>query len=108
MRAARLPLRRLAALAVPLALAGCALNPPPDAKALAADAMPALKIPESWATKGSAPGAVGSGWLASFADPKLDALVAEALANNPDLRAAAARVERASALAVQAGSTLYP
>ncbi|MBK8322278.1 MAG: efflux transporter outer membrane subunit [Betaproteobacteria bacterium] len=108
MRAARLPLRRLAALAVPLALAGCALNPPPDAKALAADAMPALKIPESWATKGSAPGAVGSGWLASFADPKLDALVAEALANNPDLRAAAARVERATALAVQAGSTLYP
>ena len=108
MRSARLSLRRLAALAVLAALTGCALNAPPDAKTLNADAMPALKTPESWATKGAAAGAVGSGWLASFADPRLDALVAEAIANNPDLRSAAARVERASALAVQAGSTLYP
>ena len=108
MRAAFIPARRLAALAVPLALAACALNPPPDAKTLAADAMPAVKPPASWAAPGATAGAVADGWLASFADPRLEALVAEAIAYNPDLRVAAARVERASALAVQAGSTLYP
>jgi hypothetical protein len=61
MRAAFIPARRLAALAVPLALAACALNPPPDAKTLAADAMPAVKPPASWAAPGATAGAVADG-----------------------------------------------
>lgn len=108
MRVDRVPAPRLAAIAVAFALAGCALNAPPDAKTLARESMPSVKAPEAWTARGTAPGAVGSGWLAAFADPRLEALVAEALANNPDIRLAAARVERASALATQAGSTLYP
>jgi outer membrane protein, multidrug efflux system len=99
---------RAAPLAAALALAGCALNQPPDPQALRADAMPSVKVPEAWASQGVSAGAVIDNWLASFADKELSALVDEALANNMDLRVAAARVERAAAYARQAGSTLYP
>jgi NodT family efflux transporter outer membrane factor (OMF) lipoprotein len=99
---------RAAPLAVALALAGCALNQPPDAKTLAADAMPALKVPATYTASGGAAGAVFDNWLATFSDAQLTALVDEALANNFDLRVAAAKVERAAAYAKQAGSTLYP
>jgi len=99
---------RAAPLAVALALGGCALNQPPDPQALRADAMPSVKVPEAWVSPGAATGAVSDNWLASFADRQLVALVDEALANNLDLRVAAARVERAAAYARQAGSTLYP
>ena len=44
----------------------------------------------------------------AFSDPQLDALVREALANNPDLRVAAARVEQAAGYVKVAGATLYP
>jgi NodT family efflux transporter outer membrane factor (OMF) lipoprotein len=53
-------------------------------------------------------GAVSDRWLASFNDPQLDALVREALANNPDLQVAAARVEQAASFVKVAGATLYP
>jgi NodT family efflux transporter outer membrane factor (OMF) lipoprotein len=104
----RLPALRLAAFAVPLALAGCVLNPPPDREKLLADALPTVKAPEAWRSPGGAPGAVQDDWLAALSDQALAALVTEALANNYDLRIAAARVERASAYAKQAGATLYP
>lgn len=47
-------------------------------------------------------------WLDSFHSRQLDALVREAQANNRDLQAAAAGVERARALAVKAGAALKP
>ncbi|APV49372.1 hypothetical protein BWI17_06575 [Betaproteobacteria bacterium GR16-43] len=99
---------RFAPLVLALLVPGCAIKQTPDAKALAADAMPAIAVPPAWAAPGSVPGAVSPGWLATLADPRLDALVSEALANNFDLRVAATRVERAAAYATQAGSTLYP
>jgi NodT family efflux transporter outer membrane factor (OMF) lipoprotein len=101
-------LLRAAPLAAALALAGCALNQPPEREALRADAMPSVKTPEAWVAQGGAPGAVQDDWLATFADERLRALVFEALASNFDSRVAAARVERAAAYAKQAGSTLYP
>ena len=97
-----------APLAAALALAGCALNQPPDREALRADAMPSVKAPGAWVSPGGAPGAVQDDWLATFGDEQLRALVFEALASNFDIRLAAARVERAAAYAKQAGSTLYP
>ncbi len=51
---------------------------------------------------------VASNWLASFGDPALDALVAEALQYNTDLRAAAVRVELAAGYAKAAGASIYP
>lgn len=52
--------------------------------------------------------AVQSGWLASFGDEHLTELVIEALANNADLAASAARVEAAAGHARQAGALLSP
>jgi multidrug efflux system outer membrane protein len=47
-------------------------------------------------------------WWTEFKDPALTALVDEALKNNQDLAAAAARVEQARAIAGVAKSALYP
>lgn len=47
-------------------------------------------------------------WWSMFGDPKLDAMVAQALAGNPSLRAVEARVRTARALADAARSALYP
>lgn len=52
--------------------------------------------------------AVQAGWIESFNDPALTALVIEAQANNRDLAAAAANVDRSWALARQAGAALAP
>jgi outer membrane protein, multidrug efflux system len=55
-----------------------------------------------------AQGAVQDNWLASFGDSTLDSLVREALAANPDLRAAAARMRQATEYLVQARAPQYP
>ncbi|WP_018268406.1 TolC family protein [Methylosinus sp. LW4] len=47
-------------------------------------------------------------WWIVWRDPLLDRLIAEALAGNPDLRIAKARVEEARALVTVAESALYP
>jgi len=87
--------------------AGCALKAPPGRADVQQSALPGLATPDAW--RGTAtPGTVGDDWLASFGDPRLDALVAEALANNPDLKAAAARVEKAAAYVDAAGGGLLP
>src|SRR6185369_7491244 len=91
---------------------GCALLPPPDSAETRRDALPNFLLPGQWFSKRvppvAAPDVVGDGWLATFNDPQLDALVREALAHNPDLRVAAARVEQAAGYAKLAGATLYP
>jgi len=89
-------------------LAGCALKAPPERDEVRQEALPNLAMPAQWVQAGGAAGAVSSGWLADFNDPGLDALVREAIANNPDLRAAAARIEQAAAYVKAAGATLYP
>ena len=70
--------------------------------------MPNVALPDKWTAQGAAAGAVADGWLSSFRDPRLDALVREAITNNVDLRVAAARVEQSAAYAKLAGATLYP
>jgi len=87
---------------------GCALAPPPEGDELRREALPNLTALPQWAAKGGAPGPVTAGWLATFSDTQLDALVREAIVNNPDLRVAAARVEQAAGYARLAGATLYP
>ena len=96
------------AAAVAATLAGCALKAPPPREDVAAQALPNFRVQESWAATAASSSAVTDRWLASFNDPQLDALVAEALAFNPDLRVAAARVEQAAAYVQLSGATLYP
>jgi len=47
-------------------------------------------------------------WWQGFRDPKLNALIDQALANNHDLRIAVARVREANAIGAVAESALYP
>ena len=85
----RSALRMLAAASV-VAFAGCAVPPPPDGEDLRSQALPATHVPEQWSQGAAWKGDVVDGWLALFADPELDKLVAEAMAYNADLRAAGA------------------
>jgi len=101
-------LRSVLAMAVATALAACALKPPPGRDELAQEAAANRQVPQKWTAQGGAPGTVADGWLASFSDTQLDELAKEALAYNPDLRVAAARVEQATAYQKVAGATLYP
>jgi multidrug efflux system outer membrane protein len=89
-----------------LTLAGCALKHPP----FGADIMPESareQIPGSWAGPHRS-GAVVPDWIRTFHDPELTALVADAVERNPDLKAAAARVEASRAAVRIAASSLYP
>jgi NodT family efflux transporter outer membrane factor (OMF) lipoprotein len=101
-------LRSILAATVASALVGCALKSPPERDALAQEAAASRQVPQKWTAAGGAPGAVGDRWLATFSDTQLDQLVREALAFNPDLRVAAARVEQAAAYQKVAGALLYP
>ena len=96
------------ALAVFAALAGCALKPSPKPEDIRPQAMPNVAVPGQWAAEGAATSPVAGGWLATFDDARLHALVTEAIAYNPDLRVAATRVEVASEYVNIADSTLYP
>ncbi len=96
----------LLAIASSLVLAGCAIHQPP----FGADIMPEsarAKIPGSWAGPHRS-GEVVPGWIRNFGDPELNALVADAVERNPDLKAAAARVEASRAAVRVAASSLYP
>src|SRR5437868_15415361 len=96
----------LLAIASSLVLAGCAIHQPP----FGADIMPEYaraKIPGRWAGSHRS-GEVVPGWIRNFGDPELNALVADAVERNPDLKAAAARVEASRAAVRIAASSLYP
>ncbi|HEY6868793.1 MAG TPA: efflux transporter outer membrane subunit, partial [Novosphingobium sp.] len=88
-------------------LAGCAAIPrlPPQ---------PATLTPAGVAANQSLAPARGEAvwpagaWWQAYGDPQLDALVAEGLAASPDVAAAVARLDRASALARQAGAARFP
>lgn len=91
-------------------LAGCiTLAKPPDTGELAKSVLPdETPPPAEWTGGGAASGAVEAGWLATFADPELDALVHEAILHNADLQAAAARVEQAAGYVAAVGGPRYP
>ena len=65
-------------------------------------------VPAAWKAGGGAAAPVADRWLASFNDPALSALVAEALAYNADLQVAAARVEQAAGYVKVASASLLP
>ncbi len=97
------------AILLALAIAGCELATPPDQQALLQAALPeSSAIPVAWSTEGAPASAVGGNWVASFNDPVLADLVAEALRNNRDLQAAAARVEAALQTVDISAASLLP
>jgi multidrug efflux system outer membrane protein len=100
--------RGVLALSVVL-LASCGLLPPLGNKRLKEDVheMHAL-APENWAALPALPQSASTGWLADFNNARLSALVTQAITANPDLTAAAERVQQAYAETIQAGAAMYP
>lgn len=98
--------------AICLVTTGCAtkLQEAPPQEEVLKDALPeTTEIRVEWAAPAGDTGKVEDGWIASFNDPQLDALVAEALnEQNPNLRILAAQVDRANAAARLAGAALEP
>jgi NodT family efflux transporter outer membrane factor (OMF) lipoprotein len=87
------------------ALSACATLPPPAPARIA-------KAPASYATARSLAAPTRDwptdAWWTSYADPQLDALMAEALAGSPTLAAAQARVRKAESLAAAAHAAELP
>jgi multidrug efflux system outer membrane protein len=92
------------------ALAGGCSQPAPTRPDITAEALGVTGAPPATfaAPVSTATGAVAAGWIASFKDPVLDALVAEALTGNRDLAAARARLDQAASQARLAGADLKP
>ncbi len=92
-------------------LAGCGGAPPKPGPAqtdIVEEALPqTTDVAASWSTAVDQ-GAVADGWLTSFNDDKLVAIVEEALSNNRGLAAAAANLDVAAGFAKQAGARLAP
>jgi NodT family efflux transporter outer membrane factor (OMF) lipoprotein len=65
-------------------------------------------VPDAWKAGNGLPGPAVVEWVQTFGDQQLELLVDEALRNNLDLQAAAARVEIAAGLIAQARSLLFP
>ena len=65
--------------------------------------------PATWqAAAAGHEGAISSGWLADFSDPALTRAVEDALANNQDLKAAAARMRQAKESRIAGKARLLP
>ena len=89
----------LAALAAALLASACAVQPDYQ--------RPAIELPAAW-KESAAAAKVDGNWWRIYGDPALEALVAEALAQNRDLARAAARVDEARSLLAQAEAAYYP
>lgn len=93
-------LRHLA-VAAAAALAGCTVGPD--------YAPPPLALPQAWVeATATLPRLTAEGYLQAFADPVLLDLVRRAVAANPDIEAARARVAEARSRAGAAGSARWP
>lgn len=97
----------LAGLFGAILVAGCATKPPPTTAEIQKEALTNFALPSAWKAGGDA-GDVADNWLATFNDGQLNVLVAEAMANNPDLRVSATRVEQAAQYVELAKAALRP
>src|SRR6478752_2479189 len=89
-----------------LALASCKIPMPPVGGDILSEGARS-RIPMGW-SGGHGRGAVVPNWIATFHDPELTRLVEDAVARNPDLAAAAAKVEASRAAVRVAAGSLYP
>ncbi|MBI5582252.1 MAG: efflux transporter outer membrane subunit [Deltaproteobacteria bacterium] len=93
--------RRLLLLACALLLGGCMIGPD--------YVRPVVETPAAFRFGDrEASATANTDWWQQFQDPVLDALIAEALANNRNVRIAAANLEKAAAVLVETRSPLWP
>jgi outer membrane protein, multidrug efflux system len=97
----RLTVRLLRALLLPLALSGCMIGPD--------YVRPAVDVPAAWRIDVSdARDLSGTAWWEQFQDPVLNDLITSALAQNQDVRIAAARIEEYRGKLAVTQSQLFP
>jgi multidrug efflux system outer membrane protein len=84
-----------------LAVASCATAPKSRVSEVSEE------VPKEWAAA-AADQEIDRAWIDRFNDKTLESLVDEAIANNFDLKAGAARIERAEAIAKRTGADLQP
>lgn len=88
-------------LLITFILAGCMIGPDYH--------RPALEIPLSYRyDAGEAAETANSAWWKQFQDPVLDELICEALAQNKDVKIAAANIEQAAGMLSQVRAPLFP
>ena len=94
----------------PLLVLACALTVACVQPREATEREIALELPEDWAAGSLAPEGerVDGPWWYAYGDSTLHALIDEALANNPDVQAAAARLLLAEAASRVQGANLLP
>jgi len=88
--------RTVVAVAAALLAGGCALQSPPAPQETRSQALGSTDVTTPWRAADPVPGTVQDNWLGTFNDTQLNALVAEAVQRNPDLRVAATKVEQAT------------
>ena len=94
-------MRRPGIIILGLLLSGCMVGPD--------YVRPKLDIPSAFFyEEKEAADTANTGWWRQFDDPELDSLIAEALANNRNVRIAAANVEQGAAVLTQVRSPLFP
>jgi len=91
-------------------LTGCATKSPPTRAEIhdQSGSLTNLTLTHPWKAAAVSTNAIQDNWLAAFSDAQLDALVAEAMTNNPDLRVTATRVEQAAQYVELAKAALRP
>ncbi|MEM9282947.1 MAG: efflux transporter outer membrane subunit [Verrucomicrobiota bacterium] len=98
--------RRFSTVLLSVMLAGCSAL---DLSAPGEDAGSAVSFPSQWVSAGQGnDGRISTGWISSFRDDRLEGIVKEALASNPGLQAAAARLDAATERAVPARAARLP
>ncbi len=100
----------LLALSGALILSSCAITEPPETQQVLDEALPETTVnPETFGGEEAVDsGEVDDGWIQTFGDPQLVALVDEAIRNNRDLELAAAQVDASAAQLRAASAALRP
>jgi len=94
-------MRRLIIFAFTILLTGCTVGPD--------YVRPIVDVPTSFRYRDKeVQDTANTEWWKQFHDPVLDELISEALTNNKNIKIAAANVEQAAAVLMQAQSPLFP
>lgn len=91
-------------------ITGCATKSPPSRAEIhqQSGSLTNLTLTNPWKAALVSTNAIRDNWLAAFGDAQLDALIAEAMTNNLDLRVAGTKVEQASEYVSLAKAALKP
>src|SRR3954470_12935567 len=92
-----------------LLLFGCATKSPPTrAEIHQQSSLTNIALTNAWKAAQVSTNSIQDNWLATFGDAQLNALINEAILNNPDLRVSATKVEQAAQYVELAKAAMRP